>query len=180
MIHWATVLQRSEEMSFKLNLLKLPKCQNQGLFRIKCSAQLRCEFPIWKVIRYIFLGHIISSPTLLPTFFALSLRLTIFVFFFLAVDFDFVLGESKTKVWNRGPKEICVARKCVFYWTQVLFYLSLNDDVARPNRGKVCTRFWSLFLQICAIGKIFFLDVNLLLSAEIGGPIVWCYSWIVR
>ena len=122
MIHWATVLQRSEEMSFKLNLLKLPKCQNQGLSRIKCSAQLRCEFPIWKVIRHIFLGHIISSPTLLPTFFALSLRLTIFVFFFLAVDFDFVLGESKTKVWNRGPKEICVARKCVFYWTQVLFW----------------------------------------------------------
>ena len=29
----------------------------------------------------------------LPIFFALSLRLTIFVFFFLAVNFDFVLEE---------------------------------------------------------------------------------------
>ena len=63
MIHWATVLQWSEEMSFKLNLLKLPKCQNQVPCRIKCSAKLRCGFPTWKVIRNIFLGHIISSPT---------------------------------------------------------------------------------------------------------------------
>ena len=149
MIHWATVLQRSEEMSFKLNLLKLPKCQNQGLFRIKCSAQLRREFPIWKVIRYIFLGHIISSPTLLPTFFALSLRLTIFVFFFLAVDFDFVLGESKTKVWNRGPKEISVARKCVFIgprppWSDLCVWLSQTHWVSKRGCAKLywCESGW--------------------------------------
>ena len=156
MIHWATVLQRSEEMSFKLNLLKLPKCQNQGLFRIKCSAQLRREFPIWKVIRYIFLGHIISSPTLLPTFFALSLRLTIFVFFFLAVDFDFVLGESKTKVWNRGPKEISVARKCVFIGPRSCFTYHWMMMLPDQIEVKFVQDFEACFCKYVPLAKYFF------------------------